>query len=169
MVTHKLQRKYHKAGDCLRKAKNHHFTSILQRFQESVTYRNSQLSHNWDEEYCKQLHQLALEDHSSTATAAERRRHERNLVFKMNSQGLVGPKRLRAHYSDALQRFGELRTQEGDENVKIPPREQQRQRAHHSFMRRDEDLTLSTKKSVVLRSGKEKPEETTESSKFGSS
>ena len=53
-----------------------------------------------------------------------------------------------------------MRTQEGDENVKIPPREQQRQRAHHSFMRRDEDLILSKKKSVELRSGKEKPEET---------
>ena len=57
--------------------------------------------------------------------------------------------------------------QEGDENVKIPPSEQQRQRAHHSFMRGDEDLTLSKKKSVELRSGKEKPEETTASRSLG--
>ena len=41
------------------------------------------------------------------------------------------------------------------------------QRAHHSFMRRDEDLTLRKKKSVELRSGKEKPEETTESRSLG--
>ena len=76
-----IQRKYHKAEDCLRKAKKNHFTSILQRFQESETYRNSQLSHNWDEECCKELDHLALEDHSSTATAAERKRQERNCRY----------------------------------------------------------------------------------------
>ena len=56
-----IHRKYHKAEDCWRKAEKNHFTSVLRRFQESETYRNSQFSHNWDEEFCKELDQLALE------------------------------------------------------------------------------------------------------------
>ena len=116
-----IQRKYHKAEDCLRKAKKNHFTSILQRFQESETYRNSQLSHNWDEDFCKELDQLAVEDHSSTATNAKSMREIVGIQNEYSS--LVGPKRLRPDYSDASQRFGEMRTQEGDENVKISPSE----------------------------------------------
>ena len=52
-------------------------------------------------------------------------------------------------------------TKSRDENPNTHSRKQARQRANHWIMRRDEDLTSSAKKPVVLRSGKEKPVETT--------
>ena len=121
--------------DCLIKANKHHFTSILQRFQESETYRKFQLAHNRDEEHCKERDKFALENHSYVATPADRKRHESNWTLRLNTQGHVGNKRQRADYLDAVRRFQELRTQEGDEHVVIPPIEQQRQGAHHTFMR----------------------------------
>ena len=54
-------------------------------------------------------------------------------------------------------------TKSRDERPNTHLSKQVRQRANHWIMRRDKDLTSSAKKPVVLRSGKEKPVETTES------
>ena len=108
-VNSKIQRKYHQARVCLRKA------SILHGFQESSTYRASQLALNWDEQFCKELNEPSLDDHSYVATRAERERHENNWVLTLNTQGTVGSKRLRPDYPDALRQLQELRSQDGDE------------------------------------------------------
>ena len=106
-----MQQKYYQAQESLRNAKKHKFISILYMFQESETYRASQLEHR-DEEYCKELDQLALENHSYMATPKERQRRESTWVSTLNTQGAVAQKRQRADNSDAKKRSQELRTQQ---------------------------------------------------------
>ena len=67
------------------------------RRRASVEEQRAQ-STNWDEQFCKELDELASEDHSKTATRAQRNRHGRRLQ--------------------------ELRSQDGEENPLIPPNKQ---------------------------------------------
>ena len=59
------------ARDCLRKATKKNFDSILQRFQQSETYRKPRRRKVWDEELCERLDRVAREDHSYIATRDE--------------------------------------------------------------------------------------------------
>ena len=57
------QREYCQAHQCLKKEKTKNYDTILQRFQQSDTYRESNLKIGWNEEFCRRLHKLALEDY----------------------------------------------------------------------------------------------------------
>ena len=54
-------------------------------------YRKSQFDIGWTEEHCTRLDEIAAEDHSYVATAAERARRENTWVFVLNSSGANGP------------------------------------------------------------------------------
>ena len=60
------QREYRQAKDCLKKAVQNKYSSILQRFQQSDTSRESQQAIGWDEDTCRRLDKIASEDHSYT-------------------------------------------------------------------------------------------------------
>ena len=88
-----------------------------------------------------------------------KKKHENSWVLKLNTHDQI----TQELYND----FKNYEVKMEMKTRKIHPSQQVRQRAHHSFMRGDEDLTLSTKKPVVLRSDDSKPVETTENQKLG--
>ena len=61
--------------------------SIQDRFLRCLIYRQSQLDIGWTEEHCARLEEIAAEDHSYVATAAERTRRENTWVLVLNSSG----------------------------------------------------------------------------------
>ena len=74
------------------------YTSIQDRFLRCPIYRQSQLNIGWTEDHCKRLDEIADEDHSYVATAAERARRENTWVFVLNSFGPNGPGNQREDY-----------------------------------------------------------------------
>ena len=63
---------YHKAHDMLMKAQKKQCSTILDRWYEDDLYRGSLSKLGWDEET---IMDVALDDHSYTATSEERRRN----------------------------------------------------------------------------------------------
>ena len=55
------------------------YKSIRDRFLICTSYRQSQLDIGWTEDHCARLDDIAAEDHSCIATAAERARREKHL------------------------------------------------------------------------------------------
>ena len=62
------------------------------------TYRQSQLDIGWTEDYCARLDEIAAEDHSYVATAAERARRENTWVVVLHSSGPNGSVNQREDY-----------------------------------------------------------------------
>ena len=59
-----------------KKAEKKGFTSIRDRFLRCLIYRQFKLDIGWTEDHCARLDEIAAEDHSYIATAAERARCE---------------------------------------------------------------------------------------------
>ena len=70
-------------------AKKKEYESMLDRFLIRVSYRQSQIDIKWTEEHCARLDEIAAEDHSYIATAAERTRRENTWVLVFNSSNQV--------------------------------------------------------------------------------
>ena len=66
------QGEYRQAKDCVRKALKNNHDSILQRFQQIETNKESQQAIGRDEDTCRCLDKIAREDHSYIATWVER-------------------------------------------------------------------------------------------------
>ena len=75
------RRKYHVAWNawkrCCKKVDSQggHFTGIHDRFPRGPVYRESQLAIGWTEQKCKELDELAKEDHTYHLTPEEQRRY----------------------------------------------------------------------------------------------
>ena len=83
------------------KAKKKGYKSIQDRFLRYPICRQSQLNNRWTEEHCARLDEIAAEDHSYIATAAERVRREYTWVLVLNSSGPNGPMNQREDYEEA--------------------------------------------------------------------
>ena len=57
-----------------------HFTGIHDRFLRDPIYRESQLAIGWTEQKCKEMDELAKEDHTCKLTPEERRRYKGQMV-----------------------------------------------------------------------------------------
>ena len=66
------------------------YASIRDRFLRCLVSRPSQMNIGWTEEHCARLDEIAAEDHSYIATAAERARRENTPVLVLNSSGPNG-------------------------------------------------------------------------------
>ena len=112
--------------------------SIQDRFLGCLTYRQSQLNIGWTEDHCARLDQIAADDHSYIATAAERARRENTWVLVLNSSGPNGPLNQREYYQDD-KRICELLYQEsGQAHHRLHPREQVRVRPDQPLAWHDE-------------------------------
>ena len=67
---------YHAAHVSSKKAKKNGCKSIRDIFLRCRVYRQSQLDIGWTEDHCARLDEIAAEDHSYIASAAERARRE---------------------------------------------------------------------------------------------
>ena len=79
-----IQREYDQAHRCLKKARKKGFDTILQLFQQCNIFRESQLASGLDEEPCRRLDIVALEDHSyvSTHGQGEKEIGHQHYIFK---------------------------------------------------------------------------------------
>ena len=117
-----------------KKAKKKEHKSILVRFLKSPRYRQSQIVIGWTEEHCARLDEIAAEDHSYIATAAERIRRENTWVFVLSSSGPNGPMNQREDYQEAKRIKERLYQESGQANTN----EQVRQRPGQPFAWHDE-------------------------------
>ena len=93
---------------------------------ECPFYRRSLMVIGWTEDHCAPLDEIAAEDHSYIATAAERARHENTTVLVGN-----GPMNEREDYQEATRIKERLYQESG-------PREHVRQRPDQPFAWHDE-------------------------------
>ena len=120
------QRIYHAADVSSRKAEKKGFTSILDRFLKCLIHRRSQMDIGWTEDHCARLDEIAAEEHSYIATAAERTRRENTWVLALNSSGPNGPMNQREDYLEAKRICERLFQESGQPHHRLHPREQVR-------------------------------------------
>ena len=84
------QKEYHVAWNawkrCYKKvvSQGGHFTVIHERFLRDPVYRESQLAIGWTEQKCKELDELAKEDHTYRLTLEEKRRYQGQWCLTLN-------------------------------------------------------------------------------------
>ena len=110
-------------------------TSILDRFLNCPIYRRSQMDIGWTEDHCARLDEIAAEDHSYIAAAAERARRENTWVLVLNSSG---PMNRRENYQEAKKTCQRLYQESGQAHHRLHPREQVRMRPDQPFAWHDE-------------------------------
>ena len=95
----------------------------------------------WDEEFCRRLDKLALEDHSYVPTYEERARREKTWLLALNTQGPTGQIRQRPDYADAVRIRNRLKSEAADEKSKNTSQQTSRQRASQSLIQQSQNQT----------------------------
>ena len=103
------------------------------RFLRCPIYRRSQLDIGWTQDHCARLDEIAAEDHSYIATAAERARRKNTWVLEHNSAGPNGPMNQREDYQETKRIKECLYQESGHAHQRLHPREQVRQRPDQPF------------------------------------
>ena len=100
----KEQTEYHVVWNawkrCCKKvdSQGEHFTGIHDRLLRDPAYRESQLAIGWTELKCKELDELAKENHTYRLTPEEKRRYQGQWYLALNKSGTKGPMKLRADF-----------------------------------------------------------------------
>ena len=110
-----------------KKAKKKVYKS-MHRFLRCPIYRKSHFDIGWAEEHCKRLIEIAAEDHSNVATAAERARRENIWVFVLDSSGPNGPVNQREDCGEAKKTGDRFFQEAGQAHHRLHLREQVRSR-----------------------------------------
>ena len=108
-----------------------HFTSIHDRFLRDPVYRESQLAIGWTKQKCKEMDELAKEDHTYHLTPEEYRRYQVQWYLTLNKSGKNGPMRLRSDFRAAVSIKNRLLRESG-EQVEEPISPEQYKRWHLS-------------------------------------
>ena len=130
-----VQREYHLAWNawkrCCKKddSQGGHFTGIHDRFLRDPVYRESQLAIGWTERKCKELDELAKEDHTYHLTPEEKRRYKGPWYLTLNKSGKNGPMKLRSDFR-AVVSMKNRKHHESGEQIEEPISPEQ-----HSFCR----------------------------------
>ena len=131
------QKEYHIAWNawkrCCKKVDSQggHFTGIHDRFLRDPVYRESQLAIGWTEQKCKEMDELAKEDHTYHLTPEEQRRYQGQWYLTLNKSGKNGPMRLRSDFRAAVSIKNRLHHESG-EQVEEPISPEQYRRWHPS-------------------------------------
>ena len=97
------QKEYHLSWNawkrCCKKVDSQggHFTGIHDRFLRDPVYRESPLAIGWTEQKCKELDELAQEDHTYRLTPEEKR-CQGQWYLTLNKSGKNGPMKLRSNF-----------------------------------------------------------------------
>ena len=92
-----------------------HFTGIHDRFLTDPVYRESQLAIGWTEQECKELDELAKEDHTYHLTPEERRRYHRQVYLTLNKSGKNEPVKHRSDFRAAVSTKNPLHHESGEQ------------------------------------------------------
>ena len=122
------QQHHGKAKDFMRhEVQDEIFTSILDRFQNDLSYKESLLVHGWNETWCKYLDYIRTIDSSNTASRAQRERYAKMWRFKSASTNYqLGPMRMRSDNKEATERVTSFAIREGQSVKHIPKEERHR-------------------------------------------
>ena len=131
------QRMHYKAKKMLQNArqpKHGGYKTILKRWHKDYKYHESVADIGWTEEQIIQHDQLALEDHSKSATSEERDRTEKSWVLKLNKEGSQGPMNQGRDFVEATREMKRLHDEHAKEisegNTPIHLVQRSRQRRH---------------------------------------
>ena len=103
-----------------------HCTGTHDRCLRDPVYRESQLAIGWTEQKCKELDELAKEDHTYRLTPEEEKRCQGQWYLTLNKSGKNGPMKLRSNFRAAVS-MKNLPHHESGEQVEEPiPPEQYR-------------------------------------------
>ena len=115
------QTEYHVAWNawkrCCKKvdSQGEHFTGIHDRFLRDPVYRESQLATRWTEQKCKEMDELAKEDHMYHLSPEEYRRYQGQWYLTLNKSGKNVPMRLRSDFRAAASIKNRLHRESGEQ------------------------------------------------------
>ena len=92
-----------------------HFTGIHDRFLRDPVYHESQLSIGWSEQRCKELDELAKEDHTYRLTQEEKRRYQGQWYLTLNTSRKHGLMKPRSDYRAAVSMKNRLHHESGEQ------------------------------------------------------
>ena len=116
-----VQREYHLAWNAWKKCCNkvdsqgEHVTGIHDRFLRDPVHRESQLAIGWSEQQCKELAELAKEDHTYKLTPEERRRYKGQWYLTLNKAGKKCRMKLRSDFRAAVSMKNRLHHESGEQ------------------------------------------------------
>ena len=92
-----------------------HLTGVHDRFLRDPVYRESQLALGWTEQKCKELDELAKENHTYHLTPEEQRRYQGQWYLTLNKSGKHGPLKLRSDFRAAVLMKNRLHHESGEQ------------------------------------------------------
>ena len=92
-----------------------HFTGVHDRFLRDPVYRESELAIGWTEQQCKEMDELAKEDHTYLLTPEGKRRYQGQWYLTLNKSGTNGPMRLRSGFRAAVSDKNRLHRELGEQ------------------------------------------------------
>ena len=108
-----------------------HFTGIHDRFLRDQVNRESQLLIGWTKQKCKEMDELAQQDHTYRLTPEEEKRYQGQWYLTLNGSGKNAPIQLRSDFRAAVSIKNRLH-RELSEEVGQPISPQQYRRWHSS-------------------------------------
>ena len=113
------QQHHGKAEDVMRHiVRDGEHSSILERFQKDLRYKESQLVHGWNETWCKYLDYIRTNDISHNASREQRGRYAK--MWKLQNASA------NHHYKEATERITSFAFREGDSVKYITKEERHR-------------------------------------------
>ena len=92
-----------------------HFTGIHDRFFTDPVYRESQLAIGWTEQKCKEMDELARQNHTYHLSAEEFKRYHGQWYLTLNKSGKNGLMKLRSDFRAALSLKNRLHNESGEQ------------------------------------------------------
>ena len=108
-----------------------HFKGFHDRFLRDRVYRESQLLIGWTEQKCREMYELAKQDHTYRLSKEEFKRDQSQWYLTLNESGKNAPMRLRPDFRAAV--FVKIRLhRESGEEIAEPISPQQYRKWHSS-------------------------------------
>ena len=111
------QKEYHIAWNAWKRCCNRveHFKGIHDRFLRDQVFRESQLAIGWTEQKCKEMDELAKENHTYHLSLEEFKIYQGQWYLTLNKSGKNGPMRLRPDFRAAVSIKNRLHRESGEQ------------------------------------------------------
>ena len=136
----KNKQEYQKAWNawkrCCKKvdSQDGHFSGIRDRILRDPVYRESQLAIGWTEQKCKEMDELAEENHTYHLSTEEIKRYQGQWYLTLNKSGKNVPIRIRPDFRAAVSLKNRLHCESGEQVAEPVSPQQKKDMA--SFLKR---------------------------------
>ena len=104
-----------------------HFTANHDRFLRYLVYRELQLTIGWTAQKCKEMDELAEEDHTYRLTPEEKKRYQGQWYLTLNKAVKNGPMKLRSDFRAAVLMKNRIHHESGEQvEERLHPNQQRR-------------------------------------------